>query len=218
MALNPDLNETCSRFQWRQVTGPQLEPGPPQHWAQSCSAFWYTWVSSGARFLWSEGCPLSIQKATSCKKHFFNTNNSGLQYVAIYVPLDTEGWAEMAAITASVTDVGMLDDPTPRIDVHKKNKLWAFNKPKPIGYFWKVMRFVKTKNFRINFITSSYSHCMEQQACQCFMIFIRQYFGPESLNTLFIDTTKTALTYPHNNSKSQKTDWSLQLRGLVWRN
>jgi hypothetical protein len=66
---------------------------------------------------------LSIQKATSCKEHFFNTNNSGLQYVAIYVPLDTEGWAEMAAITASVTDVGMLDDPTPRIDVHKKNKL-----------------------------------------------------------------------------------------------
>ena len=54
---------------------------------------------------------------------FFNTNNFGLQYVAIYVPLDTEGWAEMAAITASVTDVGMLDDPTPRIDVHKKNKL-----------------------------------------------------------------------------------------------
>ena len=76
------------------------------------------------------------------------------------------------------------------------------------------MRFVKTKNFRINFITSSYSHCMEQPACQCFMIFIRQYFGPESLNTLFIDTTKTPLTYPHNNSKSQKTDWSLQLR--VW--
>ena len=132
------------------------------------------------------------------------------------------------------------------------------------------MRFVKTKNFRINFFTSSYSHCMEQQACQCFMIFICQYFGPESftatkiranvkvsslarsclhkircsvqvapanwsysstrmsallfaellgnrnigsnlsscaLNTLFIDTTKTALTYPHNNSKSQKTDW-----------
>ena len=57
------------------------------------------------------------------------------------------------------------------------------------------MRFVKTKNFRINFITSSYSHCMEQQACQCFMIFICQYFGPESLNTLLIDTTKTALIF-----------------------
>ena len=56
------------------------------------------------------------------QEKLFYANTSGLQYVAIYVPLDTEGWAEMA-ITASVTDEGMLDDPTPRIGFHKKNKL-----------------------------------------------------------------------------------------------
>ena len=55
------------------------------------------------------------------------------------------------------------------------------------------MRFVKTKNFRINFITSSYSHCMEKQACHSFLIFICQYFGPESLNTLL---TYCVLTQP----------------------
>ena len=60
------------------------------------------------------------------------------------------------------------------------------------------MWFVKTKNFRINFITSYYSHCMEQEACQCFMIFIRQYFGPESY---WHDRDSTYS--PHNNSKSQ---------------
>ena len=127
MALNPNLNETCGRFQSRQRTGllGQIHSSNQDHHTEHSPVQHFDTLEFplGVRFLWIEGCPLSIQKATSCKKHFFNTNNSGLQYVAIYVPLDTEGWAEMAAITASVTDVGMLDDPTPRIDVHKKNKL-----------------------------------------------------------------------------------------------
>ena len=81
------------------------------------------------------------------------------------------------------------------------------------------MRFVKTKNFRINFITSSYCHCMEKQACHCFLIFICQYFGSESLNTLLTywhDQARQHLFSSHNNSKSQNIRQTGLCSWRVW--
>ena len=67
-------------------------------------------------------CPFRKQPPARNTSLIQTILDCNIEYVAIYVPLDTEGWAEMA-ITASVTDEGMLDDPTPRIGFHKKNKL-----------------------------------------------------------------------------------------------
>ena len=67
-------------------------------------------------------CPFRKQPPARNTSLIQTILDCNIEYVAIYVPLDTEGWAEMA-ITASVTDEGMLNDPTPRIGFHKKNKL-----------------------------------------------------------------------------------------------
>jgi len=104
MALNPNLNETCGRFQSRQRTGllGQIHSFNQDHHTEHSPVQHFDTLEFplGVRFLWIEGCPLSIQKATSCKKHFFNTNTSGLKYVAIHTAGRWILKAEMATTTS----------------------------------------------------------------------------------------------------------------------
>ena len=104
MALNPNLNKTCGRFQSRQSTGlwGQIHSSNQDHHTEQSPVQHFDTLEFhlGVRFLWSEGCPLSIQKETSCKKHFFNTNTSGFQYVAIRTVGYCEGQAETAIRTS----------------------------------------------------------------------------------------------------------------------
>ena len=101
-----------------------------------------------------------------------------------------------------------------------KSKIAQLSPPPTIGYFWKVMRFVKTKNFRINLAPALLLTVWKNKLVTAFWFsFVNiSDLSPWTLYLLLIDTTKQDSTYSHNNSKSQKTDWSLQLKGLVWRN